>query len=59
MAHLKRGVAEALGETKVALSEIIFTGFGGHIDLGKNDKGEFTSLVARIVEREFRADRGK
>jgi len=56
---LKFGVADSPGETMVPLSEVTFTGFGGYIDFGKNDKGEVTNLVVRIAEGDFRADRRK
>ena len=56
---LKLGFADSEKEPMIALSEITFTGFGGYIDFGKNDKGEVTNLVVRIAEGDFRADRRK
>jgi len=56
---LKLGIVDAPGETMVSLSEKTFTGFGGYIDFGKNEKGEVTNLVIRIAEGDFRADRRK
>jgi hypothetical protein len=56
---LKLGIADAPGEPMTPLSEITFTGFGGYIDFGKNDKGEVTHLTIRIAEGDFRADRRK
>ena len=41
----------------IALSEVTFTGFGGYIDLGKNDQGEVDHLVVRLAEGDYRANR--
>ena len=41
----------------IALSEVTFTGFGGYIDLGKNDQGEVDHLVVRLAEVDYRAKR--
>lgn len=57
--ELKLGLADGPKDPMVALSDITFTGFGGYIDFGKNDKGETTYLVIRIAEGDFRANRQK
>lgn len=54
---LRLGMADGPKEEMVALSEVTFTGFGGYIDFGKNEKGETTYLVIRIAEGDFRANR--
>jgi hypothetical protein len=56
---LRLGITDGPKETMIPLSEITFTGFGGYIDFGKNDKGEIAYLVVRIAEGDFRADRKK
>jgi hypothetical protein len=42
-----------------ALSETTFTGAGGSLEFGKNDKGEVTHFNVRIAEGDFRANRKK
>lgn len=55
--ELRLGLADGPKDPMVALSEKTFTGFGGYIDFGKNEKGETTYLVIRIAEGDFRANR--
>jgi hypothetical protein len=54
---LKLGFADTEKEPMIALSEVTFTGFGGYIDLGKNDQGEVDHLVVRLAEGDYRANR--
>ena len=54
---LKLGFADSEKEPMIALSEITFTGFGGYIDFGKNEKGVVDHLVVRLAEGDYRANR--
>jgi hypothetical protein len=55
--ELRLGVADGPKQAMVPLSEVTFTGFGGYVDFGKNEKGETTYLVIRMAEGDFRANR--
>jgi hypothetical protein len=39
------------------ISQTTFTGFGGRIEFGKDDKGEVTHFTVKIAEGDFRASR--
>jgi hypothetical protein len=54
---LKLGIADGERQPMLALSEVTFTGFGGYIDFGKNDKGEVDHIVVRLAEGDYRANR--
>jgi len=55
--ELRLGVADGPKQAMVPLSEVTFTGFGGYVDFGKNEKGETTYVVIRMAEGDFRANR--
>jgi len=54
---LKLGFADSEKQPMIALSEVTFTGFGGYIDFGRNDKGDVDHLVVRLAEGDYRANR--
>jgi hypothetical protein len=53
--ELRIGTADGPKTPMVPLSEVTFSGFGGYIDFGKDDKAAY--LVIRIAEGDFRANR--
>jgi hypothetical protein len=55
--ELKLGVGDGPKQPITPLLETSFTGVGGRVEFGKNDKGEVTHIVFRIAEGDFRADR--
>jgi hypothetical protein len=52
---LKLGIADGPKQPMAAISETTFTGFGGHIEFGKDDKGEY--FIVKIAEGDFRANK--
>lgn len=58
-AELMLSFAGTPGQPMIALSETVFTGVGGYVEFGKNDRGEVTHMVIKIAEGDFRGDRKK
>jgi hypothetical protein len=56
---LKLGMGDGPKQPMTALSETTFTGVGGRVEFGKDDKGEVTHIVFKIAEGDFRANRKK
>ncbi|MBZ5677731.1 MAG: hypothetical protein LAP61_26090 [Acidobacteriia bacterium] len=54
---LKFGMGDGPKQPMTPISETIFTGFGGRVEFGKDDKGEVTHLTIRAAEGDFRANR--
>jgi len=54
---LEAGLGDGPTMPMTALSETTFTGVGGTMEFGKNDKGEVAYLTIRIAEGDFRAKR--
>jgi hypothetical protein len=52
-------VGDGPKQPMTALSETTFTGVGGIVEFGKNERGEVTYLVMKIAEGDFRANRKK
>jgi hypothetical protein len=56
---LKLGMGDGPKQPITPLSETTFTGFGGRIEFGGNEKGGVTHFMVRIAEGDFRANRKK
>ena len=56
---LKVGLGGGPKQPMTPLSETSFTGVGGRIEFGRDDRGEVTHMVFRIADGDFRADRKK
>jgi hypothetical protein len=54
---LKLGMGDGPKQPITPISETTFTGFGGRLEFGKDDKGEVTHLTIKIAEGDFRANR--
>ena len=54
---LKLGMGDSPGQAMTPISQTTFTGFGGRIEFGKDDKGEVTHFTVKIAEGDFRASR--
>ncbi len=48
--QLMVGFVEMPKQPMLALSETLFTGFGGYLEFSKNNRGEVTEMVLRIAE---------
>lgn len=55
--QLTFGIAGGGGQAMIPLSEKTFSGVGGYVDFGQDDKGRY--LVIRLAEGDFRANRKK
>jgi hypothetical protein len=54
---LKLGMGDGPKERMTPLSETLFTGFGGRLEFGKNDRGDVTHFTIKIAEGDFQAKR--
>lgn len=55
--ELMLGFGDMPKQPMTALTETMFTGVGGYVEFGRNDKGETTHMIMKIAEGDFRGNK--